>query len=133
MNKNEKWKQNKTKHCLKDFHFRHADKRLSISLLCQKFPKISKNLPNFQNFLPVALRATDLLHPSGQSTARIGSLCSGIGPEPALNKKTTTSLFYPSLIFEDQGPMLLNIWRLTSVKHSNLLGQFLSSEENEVL
>jgi hypothetical protein len=29
--------------------------------------------------------------------------------------------------------MLLNIPRLTSVKHSNLLGQFLSYQENEVL
>jgi len=63
-----------------------------FSSSAKNFQKSSKKLPNFLNFLnflPVALRTTDLLHPSGQSTVRIGSLCSGIGPESALNEKKT--------------------------------------------
>ncbi len=35
-----------------------------------------------------------LFHPSGQSTARIGSLCSGIGPEPAQNKKKQSTSWF---------------------------------------
>ncbi len=48
-----------------------------FSSSARNFQKNSKNLRNFQNFLPVELQATDLLHPGGQSTVRIGSLCSG--------------------------------------------------------
>jgi hypothetical protein len=69
-----------------------------FSSSAKNFQKISKNLPNFQIFLPVAW-ATDLFHPSGQSTARIGSLCSGIGPEPAQNKKIIIVTFQFSVIW----------------------------------
>ncbi len=84
-----------------------------FSYFLQKFPKKFQKSSKFpKKFLPGALWATDLLHPSRQSTVRIGSLCSGIGPEPALDKKKKTPLKKILQIYEfayDPEVGLLNI------------------------